>query len=86
MNSNNILFISSEFPPQPGGIGNHAYNLADSLHSEGKHVTVLTDVRSNNGAPEKDFDNQLKFDVQRIKRRKLTVSYTHLTLPTIYSV
>lgn len=76
MNSNKILFITSEFPPQPGGIGNHAFNLADSLHREGKHVTVLTDVRSNNGATEKDFDDQLKFVVRRIKRRNIIwISY-----------
>ena len=71
MNSNKILFISSEFPPQPGGIGNHAFNLADSLYRQGKHVTILTDVRSNNGASEKDFDDLLKFDIRRVNRRKI---------------
>lgn len=71
MNSNKILLITSEFPPQPGGIGNHAFNLADSLKKEGVQITVLTDVRSKNGAAEKEFDDQLNFNVQRIKRRNL---------------
>ena len=76
MNSNKILFITSEFPPQPGGIGNHAYNLAESLNKEGVKITVLTDIRSKNGTPEIEFDEQLIFDVQRIKRRDIMwISY-----------
>ena len=66
-----ILFISSEFPPQPGGIGNHAHYLALSLAKEGKQITVLTDIRSFEGKVEKEFDKTLPFKVQRVKRRKL---------------
>lgn len=73
MNSNKILFITSEFPPQPGGIGNHAFNLASSLQKEGQDITVLTDVRSTNGKNEQDFDQQLYFEVKRVKRRKIIV-------------
>ncbi len=71
MNSNKILFITSEFPPQPGGIGNHAFNLADSLHKEGQYITVLTDRRSSEGISEKQFDANLNFKVKRVKRRSL---------------
>lgn len=71
MNSTKLLFITSEFPPQPGGIGNHAYNLALALQKETKQISILTDCRSQNGIPEKVFDDQLPFLVQRVKRRKL---------------
>lgn len=40
-----VLIISSEFPPQPGGIGNHAYNLAEALNTRNYGVTVLTELR-----------------------------------------
>ncbi len=53
MSSTKLLFISSEFPPQPGGIGNHAHYLALALQKEGKQLTVLSDVRSKDGKPEK---------------------------------
>jgi glycosyltransferase involved in cell wall biosynthesis len=69
----NILLISSEFPPLPGGIGNHALNLAFSLYKEGKSVTVITNQRSKNGNEEVAFDIQLPFHVQRIKRRKIVL-------------
>ncbi len=76
MNSTKILFITSEVPPQPGGIGNHAHNLALSLQKEGKQLVVISDVRSKDGKPEKEFDAQLPFQIQRIKRRRIIlISY-----------
>ncbi|HEY9167855.1 MAG TPA: glycosyltransferase family 4 protein [Lutibacter sp.] len=63
-----ILIVSSEFPPQPGGIGNHAYNLAKQLQLNGFSVTALTDIRSKNGIEEQQFDATLPFKVVRIKR------------------
>jgi len=67
-NSKKILIITSEFPPQPGGIGNHGYNLAKQLQLHGYIVTVLTDVRSKKGIEEEQFDATLPFKVIRIKR------------------
>ena len=32
-NFNQILLLSGEFPPGPGGIGNHAWNLVRNLNS-----------------------------------------------------
>ncbi len=64
----NLLIVSSEFPPQPGGIGNHAYNLAKQLQLHGYIVTVLTNVRSKKGIEEEQFDATLPFKVIRIKR------------------
>ncbi len=38
-----LLIISSEFPPDAGGIGNHAYNLALFFAGEKFRVTVIAD-------------------------------------------
>lgn len=61
-----VFIISSEFPPQPGGIGNHAYNLAKHLQNHGKTVTVLTDNRSVSGSDEIQFDANCAFKVVRV--------------------
>ena len=62
-----ILLITSEFPPQPGGIGQHAYNLAYHL-SLTEEVMVLADQRSSDGKEEDEFDAQQNFQVKRIPR------------------
>lgn len=65
-----ILFITSEFPPLPGGIGNHAYSLSNYLQKSGYNVSILTDFRS-----EKEdiaFDKEQDFTIYRVKRNKLT--------------
>lgn len=66
-----ILLITSEFPPQPGGIGNHAYHLAQSLVENEYAVTVLVDARTNDGELESTFDGSLPYAVHRLKRRNL---------------
>ncbi len=60
------LILTSEFPPLPGGIGNHAFYLAKYLQLSGYAVTVLTDYR----AVERDtaFDKEQGFKTIRIKR------------------
>ncbi|OUS02146.1 hypothetical protein A9Q86_05030 [Flavobacteriales bacterium 33_180_T64] len=63
----NIVIVTSEFPPQPGGIGNHAYNLASYLNRHGCNVKVIADQRSKNGKEEAVFDQELDFLVKRIK-------------------
>lgn len=44
-----ITIVSSEFPPGPGGIGNHAFHLASQLHMNGWEVRVISpqDYASN---------------------------------------
>ena len=42
----NILIFSSEFPPGPGGIGNHAFNLAKGLSKSKSELTHLRCVIS----------------------------------------
>ncbi|WP_299101298.1 glycosyltransferase family 4 protein [uncultured Winogradskyella sp.] len=63
-----ILIVTSEFPPQPGGIGNHAYQLALELSNHGYLVKVIADQRSLYGNEEREFDAELPFSVIRIKR------------------
>lgn len=72
----NTLMLTSEFPPQPGGIGNHAYNLAKGLQANGFSVKLVCDTPSENGREEREFDKHLSFEVVRIPRKKiLLVSY-----------
>ena len=63
-----ILLLASEFPPLPGGIGNHAYNLAKYLQEDNFEVTVLADQREGT-ENEREFDNDLPFQLYRIKLR-----------------
>lgn len=66
-----VVLLTSEFPPQPGGIGNHAYHLANGLQANGYEVKLICDVRSGNGQEERGFDRALSFEVIRIPRRKI---------------
>ncbi|WP_298903240.1 glycosyltransferase family 4 protein [uncultured Psychroserpens sp.] len=68
VNRQHIIICTSEFPPQPGGIGNHAYNLAKQLQHHEFHVKVITDQRSMLGDEELDFDKSNAFETLRIKR------------------
>lgn len=64
------LIITSEFPPLPGGIGNHAYMLSRYLSKEKFEVSVLTDVRSKN--QDITFDAAQDFKIFRINRNAFT--------------
>jgi phosphatidyl-myo-inositol dimannoside synthase len=68
-----ILILSSEFPPLPGGIGNHALHLAKKLHQNHKTITVLTNQRSKNISDDLLFDKSLVFKTVRIVRNKIVV-------------
>lgn len=68
-----ILIVSSEFPPLPGGIGNHGYQLAMALSERGYDVEVLTDQRSMDLKYEFSFDGSLPFKVHRTPLRKQRV-------------
>ncbi len=39
-----ILIVSSEYPPGPGGIGNHAYSMSKALRDLGFQIFVVTDA------------------------------------------
>ncbi|MFC5195478.1 glycosyltransferase family 4 protein [Bizionia hallyeonensis] len=66
MNKKHILIVTSEFPPQPGGIGNHAYYLALYLSKNGYGVSVIADQRDVFNREEIAFDAGLPFVVERI--------------------
>lgn len=70
MHKKHILIVTSEFPPQPGGIGNHAYYLALYLSRNNYDVTVIADQRAIVNAEEVEFDSALPFVVQRIALQK----------------
>ena len=71
-----ILLITSELPPQPGGIGTHAHQLARNL-SRFYKVTVLADRRSDNGTEEAIFDQQQDYRIHRVKRRSI-IAFTYV--------
>lgn len=69
MNNKQILIVTSEFPPLPGGIGNHAYHLALFLSKHSYSVEVLADQRSYDLKNDLEFDQKVSFVVKRIKLR-----------------
>lgn len=71
METKQILIVTSEFPPLPGGIGNHAYNLAKQLSSKGYKVDVITDQRDKSFNTEDTFDSTLSFNAHRIRLKKM---------------
>lgn len=66
-NSKKILIVTSEFPPEPGGIGNHAYNLSHSFIKENFTVEVISDQRLEDKNSEDKFDAKLSFKIHRIQ-------------------
>ncbi len=81
--SKKILLIVSEFPPGPGGIGNHAFNLAKYLKLNSCDITVLTISDFAEEKDEKEFDSLQKFDVFRFKRFDSRLKTTSGRIKTI---
>ena len=75
MGIKNILFISSEFPPGPGGIGNHAWNIARQLDKQFSiDVLTISDYVTNKECLE--FDKKERFYIHRFERYGLpTLTY-----------
>ncbi|RZK04380.1 MAG: glycosyltransferase family 1 protein [Flavobacterium sp.] len=68
--NNKAFIISSEFPPLPGGIGNHAYLLSKYLQLSGYEISVVCDFRKEK--EDLAFDAKQTFKIHRIKRNKFT--------------
>lgn len=66
-----IAIVTSEFPPEPGGIGNHAFNLANQLTKHNFTVSVVADQRLKSRDIELTFDNIQPFKILRIKLKKV---------------
>lgn len=76
-NINKVLLICSEFPPGPGGIGNHAWNLAKNLNNI-VPIDILT-ISDYVGIKEcESFDQKEKFNIFRFKRFSTSIiTYIH---------
>lgn len=61
-----VLIVATEFPPQPGGIGVHALNLAKQLSHSGNEIHVLAPNRTVEGREEAEFDRRQDFRVTRL--------------------
>ncbi len=70
---NKILVISSEFPPGPGGIGSHAFNLSNELNKRGHEVIINTKSDYVDKNQEILFDLRCPYKVFRFKRKKMTI-------------
>ena len=71
-NFNQVLLLCSEFPPGPGGIGNHAWNLAKNLNNM-VSIDVLT-ISDYAGIKECEFfDQKEKFNIYRFKRFSISI-------------
>jgi phosphatidylinositol alpha-1,6-mannosyltransferase len=70
---NRLLIIASEFPPNVGGIGNHAYNLAKALDNEGFDVTVVADMIAVDDQELQKFIAQETFKLHAISRKRFIV-------------
>ena len=67
---NKILIISSEFPPGPGGIGSHAFNLCNGLSKRGYEVIINTKSDYVNKNQEVLFDIKCSYKIFRFRRKK----------------
>jgi len=65
-----IVIFTSEFPPGPGGIGNHAWNLAFWLEVKGERVDVIAPRREGYSREEPGFDAKQPFSVRRYTKGK----------------
>ncbi len=72
-----ILIVSTEFPPMPGGIGNHTFHLANELYDNHRRVIVLTEERYNTHKEWRQFCDSVNFTIVGISRNKL-IFYTYL--------
>ncbi|WP_417866916.1 glycosyltransferase family 4 protein [Xanthomarina gelatinilytica] len=83
----NVLIVTSEFPPQPGGIGNHALHLALNLSNQGYQVSVIADQREGDHKEEMAFDAHLPFTVQRIPIKvPRFLMYIHRIIKTLQAI
>jgi phosphatidyl-myo-inositol dimannoside synthase len=60
MYNKSVLIISSEFPPGPGGIGKHAFDLARALVSKKYTVTVFASQDFSTSEENFEFNKQIQ--------------------------
>ncbi len=79
-----ILFLTPEFPPSPGGIGNHGYNLINSLSKMGYDVRVLTGLGNSSAAEAKKIQDDCKFSITYVKEQALFPVQSRRILKAFY--
>jgi len=67
----NILMISMDYPPTPGGISAHVHELARTMHGSGHRVAVVS--RRKKGQPERATNNGVA--VYRVALRYTALVY-----------
>ena len=63
-----VLLVATEFPPGPGGVGTHAFELARHLTRRGWTVTVIASQDYVTGAEAEAFNRTQPFRVVRWRR------------------
>ena len=63
-----LLFVSSEFPPGPGGIGTHAYHVALHLTHMGWEVVVISAQDYASAKEIKEFNEAQPFQVVHLRQ------------------
>src|SRR6056297_3097894 len=77
---NKVLIISSEFPPGPGGLGNHAHNLCNTLTNKGVNVHALCSGDYRSIEEIQQFDRNQPFKITRFKRKGIMTYLMRFTL------
>ncbi|HEY5669186.1 MAG TPA: glycosyltransferase family 4 protein [Anaerolineales bacterium] len=66
----NILIFSSEFPPGPGGIGTHAYQMALQMSMSHWRVLVLAYQDYMSHSEIEEFNHAQPFEIIQLQRQK----------------
>ena len=66
----NLIIHSTEFPPGPGGIGTHAYQLASRLNDCGWSIYVLTPQDYASDAEIEAYNACQTFTIERIRKNQ----------------
>ena len=75
----NILFLTSEFPPDPGGIGRHAFDVVKGLSANGKNVIVICETKYIETKDVELFDNSVtSFSIIRLKRTPILIYFNRI--------
>lgn len=69
MSKSKVLIIVSEFPPGPGGIGQHAFSMAETFYSLDYKVEILTSGDHASVHKIANFDNKSAYPITRFQRR-----------------
>ena len=83
-----LLLISSEFPPGPGGIGTHAYQIGATLSARGWEVVVATPQDYAPSDEIENFNATAPFRIVRLRHipgPPLEAAYRYRALANVHS-